>query len=397
MPGHGPKLCPRISAQQDAVRWDNDKLYLDSLARMQLATAAATWCNAYEAGFEDLFLARRSSADWADVMVRARQAGASHFTFATSGSTGARRFIRHREEVLAAEAQAWVQVLTQLISQAQCKPVNRVIVLAPTHHIYGFIWGVLLPMALGVPALDADLAALPCLEAGDLMVAVPDQWAWLSQSCLSPHDWPEAVYGVSSTAPLASQVHRVMTEQGMVGCGRPALRYLLQIYGSSETAGLAWRTDPDNPYTLAPGRNRGSEGGVSLQLPDCSWVTLPIQDQIGWVSGTDFHLEGRADQSVQVAGHNVSPQWVAGELMRHPCVKQAVVRLNTRAEPARLKAFVVLNQPCTSQQCAELEAWAIEQLPWYAAPGSISYGVELPRNALGKACDWPDDIKALCS
>jgi phosphopantothenoylcysteine decarboxylase/phosphopantothenate--cysteine ligase len=36
---------------------------------MQLATAAATWGNAYDVGFEDLFLAKRSSADWADVML----------------------------------------------------------------------------------------------------------------------------------------------------------------------------------------------------------------------------------------------------------------------------------------------------------------------------------------
>ena len=394
MPGHGRALGPRISATGQTVCWDKDNLYLDSLARMQLATAAATWCNAYDAGFEDLFLARRSSADWADVMVRARQSGASHFTFATSGSTGARQFIRHREDVLAAEAQAWAQVLELITKQAHGKPISRIIVLAPTHHIYGFIWGVLLPLALGVQALDADIAALPPLLTGDLIVAVPDQWVWMSKAQLSPGVWPDSIYGVSSTAPLPKKTHDQLALKQMVACGRPALHCLLQIYGSSETAGLAWRTDPTQPYTLAPGRVRSSGGGdcdaINLQLPDGSWVDLAIQDQISWASDTDFHLLSRTDHSVQVGGHNVSPQWVTDQLMRHPAVKQASVRLNVNAEPARLKAFVVLKAPGLTQQRAELEAWVIEQLPWYAAPGAISYGAELPRNALGKASDWPD-------
>ena len=395
MPGHGRALGPRAAASGQCVRWDNDKLHLDSLARMQLATAAATWCNAYDAGFEDLFLARRNSTDWADVMLRARQSGASHFTFATSGSTGARQFIRHREDVLAAEAQAWAQVLAQVTRQAHGKPVSRMVVLAPTHHIYGFIWGVLLPLALGVPALDADLAALPQLQSGDLVVAVPDQWAWMAEAQLSPSVWPDSVYGISSTGPLPAQTHERLATKQMAACGRPALRCMLQIYGSSETAGLAWRAHPSGPYTLAPGRARASEdgsglgSGVSLQLPGGAWVKLAIQDQISWVSDTDFHLLGRTDHAVQVGGHNVSPQWVADQLQQHPTVRAVSVRLNVHVEPVRLKAFVVLNAPDSAQQRAELEAWAVEQLPWYAMPGALRYGTELPRNALGKASDWP--------
>ena len=139
-----------------------------------------------------------------------------------------------------------------------------------------------------------------------------------------------------------------------------------------------------------PDRNNGSGDGISLQLSGSSWTNLALQDQISWASNTDFRLLSRTDHSVQVGGYNVSPQWVADQLMRHPAVKQASVRLNVNAEPARLKAFVVLNAPSSTQQRAELEAWAIEQLPWYAAPAAISYGAELPRNALGKASDWPD-------
>ena len=360
-------------------------LPLDSLARMQLATAAATWCNAYDAGFEDLFLAKRNVADWAAVMLRARSSGAQHVTFSSSGSTGVRKHIRHREDVLAREAQAWCQVFAGF-SPAQ--PIRRVVVLAPTHHIYGFIWGVLLPLALGVPALDADVHALPELQPGDLLVAVPDQWAWLAQGQRRWLGGVDGVQGVSSTAPLPAAVHRQLTDSSG---GQPALLRLLQIYGSSETAGLAWRADPDAPYTLAPGRSRNASGGMALALPGGQQVDLAVQDELSWASQTDFHLVRRLDHSVQVAGHNVSPDWVAAQLQSHPTVQAAAVRLSSSAQPPRLKAFVVMqagqDHPPNRQA---VQAWAAEHLPWYANPGSFSYGAELPRNALGKPSDWPD-------
>ncbi len=411
MPGHNRALGPRISPACHTVSWDKDGLYLDSLARMQLATAAATWCNAYDAGFEDLFLARRSSADWADVMARARLAGARHFTFATSGSTGTRKFIRHREDVLAAEALAWVEVLGQITRKAHGTPISRVIVLAPTHHIYGFIWGVLLPLALDVPVLDADVSALPQLHSGDLIVAVPDQWAWLSAShklsTPSPSTqsrgsvWPDSVCGVSSTAQLPKAVHDQLAVLNMTGQARPALRSLLQIYGSSETAGLAWRADPGHPYTLAPGRMRThtptgtrkdsiGQDGISLQLPGGAAVSLAVQDDLNWLNDSNFELLRRTDHTVQVGGHNVSPDWVAAQLMTHPAVREAAVRLHDQVVPPRLKAFVVLHAPCNTDRCEEVEAWAVNHLPWYAAPCAIRYGTKLPKNALGKASDWPN-------
>lgn len=390
MPGFKTAIASRLQAAP--ISWATNgtggapnSLPLDSLARVQLATAAATWCNAYDAGFEDLFLAKRNAADWADVMLRARSSGAQHFTFSSSGSTGVRKHIRHREDVLADEARAWVQVFNSFAPAQAHAPthlptIRRVVVLAPTHHIYGFIWGVLLPLALGVPALDADVHALPELQSGDLLVAVPDQWAWLAPSA---RNWPAGLQGVSSTAPLPAAVHSALISSAQ---GQPALLRLLQIYGSSETAGLAWRADPHQPYTLAPGRSRTATGGVALQLPGGQMTDMAVQDELDWVGDANFHLVRRTDHSVQVGGHNVSPDWVAAQLQSHPAVTQAAVRLNNQTPP-RLKAFVVLNQGHADGSA--LEAWAVDQLPWYANPSSFNYGAELPRNALGKPSDWP--------
>ena len=388
MPGLASVLGPRLSP--DGINWDTDGLALDSLSRMQLATAAATWCNAYDVGFEDLFLAKRCTADWASQMSRARAAGARHFTFSTSGSTGARKHIRHREDVLESEARVWASLLND--GQPAARHIKRVVVLAPTHHIYGFMWGVLVPLALRVPAVDADIGCMPPLLPGDLIIAVPDQWRWLAGAAHSTplQHWPGNVTGVSSTAPLPDATHRKLISTDLAIQTRPQAVRLLQIYGSSETAGLGWRADPAHPYTLAPGRTRTPDDGIELLLPSGATAAMAVQDELQWVDTNSFHLVRRHDQSVQVGGHNVSPAWVTDQLLGHPSVRQATVRLSTSVKPPRLKAFVVLHAPGDTAQRTALEQWVLHHLPWYANFSSMSYGTELPRNAMGKPSDWPD-------
>jgi 4-coumarate--CoA ligase len=196
MPGVRRRLGSRLQHIQanKGPDWSSDGLALDSLACMQLATAAAVWCNAQDTGFEDLFIAKRSAQGWAEAMQRARSAGAKGFTFSTSGSTGKRQHIRHAYDTLIGEAYSWAQVL-----RAFTVPVRRIVTLVPCHHIYGFIWGVMVPKALDVPVVDASHEALPELLAGDLVVGVPDQWQWLAGSARAG---AVPVQGVTSTAPM---------------------------------------------------------------------------------------------------------------------------------------------------------------------------------------------------
>lgn len=381
MPGIRSRLGPRLPSSQTEglLDWSSAGMALDSLARLQLATAAAVWCNAGEAGFEDTFLAKRNVPDWADAMWRARTAGASGFTFSTSGSTGKRQHIRHAQDSLMDEARSWAQVL-----HASALPVNRVVTLVPCHHIYGFIWGVLLPKALGVPVLDASHEALPELLEGDLLVAVPDQWQWLAGSTRAG---PAQVQGVTSTAAMPRQLHQKLV---VAQTAAPAfLARLLQIYGSTETGGIGWRDHPDKQYTLTPNRQRSADDGIELLLPSGALAPLALQDELQWTGAKEFELLRRTDCCVQVGGHNVSTAWVTEQLLAHPAVQDASVRLDTDAPLSRLKAFVVLRLPGDQPQRANLEAWLLHKLPWYANFSSICYGVQIPRNALGKHSDWP--------
>ena len=392
LPAKAASLGARCSPSSN-IDWSARGLAFDSLACMQLATAAATWCNAFDVGYEDLFLAKRNTADWATAMQRILGLGGRRLTFSSSGSTGVRKHIRHQLKFLADEASAWAHLLNHDSAEPpEHPPIQRIVLLAPTHHIYGFIWGVLLPMALNVPVIDADLHDMPQLVPGDLVVAVPDQWTWLANARHLTASWPRALKGVSSTAPLPAQTHRLLTgvmdRQGLTT--KPPLAQLLHIYGSAETAGLAWRDDPDHAYTLAAGRLRTSANGIAMQRMGTAPADLAVQDELAWVDERSFHVVARLDASVQVGGHNVSPAWVAAQLASHASVEQASVRLSNSAQPPRLKAFIVLKHADSIPPQRLIETWAAQSLPWYANPCAFTYGSTLPRNSMGKLCDWPD-------
>ena len=248
------------------------------------------------------------------------------------------------------------------------------------------------PTALKAPLIDADLEAFPELLAGDLVAAVPDQWTWLADARHLLESWPIAVKGVSSTAPLPAQVHRRLTDTNKAAdkAATAPLAQLLHVYRSAETAGLAWRDDPDQPYTLAAMRVRTPKHGIALVRSAGDPIDLAIQDELSWVDSQHFHVVARIDQSVQVGGHNVSPAWVCAQFASHINVEEVAVRLNSSIHPPRLKAFIVLKQADQISLRLQLETWAHENLPWYANPGSFTYGASLPRSSMGKLCDWPD-------
>ena len=231
----------------------------------------------------------------------------------------------------------------------------------------------------------------------------------------------QPVQGISSTAPLPNDIHRQLvapapatatgsaaatgtgtgTRTGTrTGSGSgldtstststspPFLTRLLQIYGSSETAGLAWRDDPARAYQLAPGRTREATGGILLQLPSGARVAMAVQDELEWISDNAFRLIRRTDNMVQVGGNNVSCDWVASKLQSHSAVKHAAVRLG---RAGRLKAYVVLHQADDLPGPSLVEAWARAELPDYACPQLFTYGSKLPINSFGKSCDWPAD------
>jgi 4-coumarate--CoA ligase (photoactive yellow protein activation family) len=360
-------------------------LGVDSLELLQLAGSLTEALQMQRSGIEDYLLARRTLAGWLDIATASLQHWDAELTFRTSGSTGEPKRCSHALATLEQEA----------ASLAALFPRRRRLLLAvPSHHIYGFLFGVLLPRHLGIEPeqvisvrgrLPSQLArhALP----GDLVVGHPQFWqAALEAGTCFPAD----VMGASSTAPCPDAVAERLDAAGLAA--------LVQIYGASETGGLGWRSSHRDPYTLLPHLERGTDADTLLRrAPYGATQTLQPQDSLTWQGANRFTLGARRDAAVQVGGINVFPERVRQVLLEHPSVEDAAVRLMRPDEGLRLKAFVVPGPGAGEQFAAdefvrELRAWIDARLAAPERPKAITLGARVPRGALGKPADWHINI-----
>jgi len=372
-----------------ALQLDEDGLGLDSLDRMAVAGALTEALHLHESGIEDLLLAQRGFGDWVETAAESLRRFDAALTFRTSGSTGTPKPCRHPLAALHHE----IEALAELPPLRGA--VGRVLAAVPSHHIYGFLFTHLLPARLGAAAtIDVRGLTAPTLRqqlrAGDLVIGHPTFWRLFAQHGHgAPLPLPLGVRGVSSTAPCPDVLAQGLVDQG--------LESLLQVYGSSETAGIGWRDGADSPFALLPHwqrANAGASAAPEILLrsgPGGPFAPVVLQDRLDWLDARLFTVAGRTDTAVQVGGVNVFPSQVRLCLCDHPAVAAAAVRLMAPHEGDRLKAFVVLHPRADTDRqalCAELDAWLRTRLAAPARPRAIEFGPALPVDNRGKACDW---------
>jgi 4-coumarate--CoA ligase (photoactive yellow protein activation family) len=370
---HEPQLLPTGWSASLSLQHD---LGVDSLELMQLAGALAEALQMARSGIEDYLLARRTLAGWLDIATASLQQWDGELTFRTSGSTGEPKRCIHALGALEQEAAALAALF----------PGRRRLLLAvPAHHIYGFLFGVLLPRHLGLQAeqvlvvrahLPSRLAAQ--MQPGDLVVGHPQFWqAALDTDAAFPQD----SMGVSSTAPCPDAAAQRAEAAGLT---------LVQVYGASETGGLGWRSSHRDPYRLLPYLQRapGTEDEIVRRDNDDNFHLLAPQDELAWCGEDRFTVGPRRDAAVQVGGINVFPERVRQVLLAHPLVEDAAVRLMRPDEGVRLKTFVVPRPGAGAHFTQELRAWIDARLAPMERPKAITLGPQLPHSALGKAADW---------
>jgi 4-coumarate--CoA ligase (photoactive yellow protein activation family) len=390
---HGPALtrvvCDLVKAELSAARpgrslapigfWRDDTdlaadLGADSLELMGAATALADLLGFARSGMEDALLAQTRLSDWIGTAHASLTIDDTMLTFRTSGSSGAPKRCGHTLAGLWRE----VEELALLLPGRR-----RILATVPAHHIYGFLFTVLLPQAgaEALPVIDlrgASAAALAgMLLPGDLVVGHPDFWGQLA--ALAPA-FPQDVAGASSGAPCPDATAQVLHEGGL---------RLLQVYGSSETAGVGWRWRAGEPYRLFPYWRRGVAEGTIERTVAGAHECHALQDRLEWIDDEHVVPNGRIDQAVQVGGTNVHPAYVAEVLELHPGVAQCAVRLMRPDEGMRLKAFVVPAEGAAPGPLREeLAAWIAERLTPPERPAAYSFGPALPRQPGGKPADW---------
>ncbi|WP_022661110.1 AMP-binding protein [Paucidesulfovibrio longus] len=346
--------------------------------RLPLSPPPALACSAAE--FFDLpesllQTARPDLAAWAEAIAANLQGRPEKLFFRTSGSTD--RPVR--------VPQSYDLLEQEILAQAKLyKNRTRVFSVVPRHHIYGFLFGVMLPLALSAPTRYAPPLPLPTfadnLASGDLVIGFPLFWSALAE--IKPL-FPDGVHCVTSSGPCPADTIRTLQ-----ACG---VERFYEIFGSSETGGLGWRTSPSNAYLLFEyWRSTPEQDGVTRLMPDQKERFYPLQDAVNWTEPGRFKPMRRKDKAVQVAGVNVYPEKVAQAILEHPWVRQCTVRLDANHPGGRLKAFLVpeLQAPARQELIASLRAFLADRLTAPETPRRLTLGDSLPINAMGKLCDW---------
>lgn len=346
---------------------------LDSLERLQVASTVATFFQMHHVGIEDNLLTTPQLDEWIEIVCASLEVHDRHIGFTTSGSTGEPTTHIHQVGCLEQEAAFWQTIIG---SEHAVRGV------VPRHHIYGFLFTVLLPRQLGVQYIDARQMIPGRLAASmgknSVLVAYPNYWQLIARNSVR---FPEGTIGVTSTAPCPEELAHHLTEKN--------ISRLIQIYGSSETGGIGWRETPDTPYQLIP-YWCVKDDMLELMRPGEMSLCVSLPDAVSWVKDRFFHLKGRKDSAVQVGGINVYPARISQKIEEMPEVLQARVRLMRPDEGERLKAFIVPADPnCDLRHLSELlKEYVNQALEGPARPRAFTFGHKLPTGELGKEIDW---------
>ncbi|MDC7217868.1 MAG: AMP-binding protein [Spirochaetales bacterium] len=317
-------------------------------------------------------LKEKSISQMAELIFEQTEGRPLQLTFFTSGSTGTPVPAKSNFADLEQEIHSLSQVFADR---------TRIVSFVPRHHIYGFLFSILLPKALRIPV--EYRAALPAAEQiktmlpGDLIIAFPLLWKKLEKlNCR----FPENVYGVTSTGPCPAETINSLQAQG--------LARMTEVYGSSETGGVGFRHDPTYMYTLLEHWEQTENSTIERTSVDGTKKLHTLQDNLQW-QGKQFKPLKRADKAVQVGGINVYPTRVEAAFKKNPHVRECVVRLMRPEEGERLKAFIV---PVDAVEYAtlekELRTLAANELTRHEKPGKYNFGPSLPVSEMGKLSDW---------
>ncbi len=328
----------------------------------------------------------------------------------TSGTTGTAQAIPKRLSQLSNEVATLEQVFGSRLGDAE-------IAATVSHqHIYGLLFKVLWPLTTGraIHACSQNfpeellrlLAARPCvlIASPAHLKRLPDHLSWSDAA-----DKLRAVF--SSGGPLPTEVaHAAGALLGQIP---------IEVYGSSETGGIAWR------------QRSGNQQNMQDDAADESWVPLPhVEWRVAAIKNTDesghqadrnlleirsphladdawlrladcvetgrdgrFFLTGRSDRIVKIEEKRISLTAIEALLKASDHVCDACVLMCDEAgQRQRLAAFVVLSEQgkhllATDGKLAmnsHLKNLLVDAIAPVALPRRWRYLEQMPLNAQGK-------------
>jgi acyl-coenzyme A synthetase/AMP-(fatty) acid ligase len=307
----------------------------------------------------------------------------------TSGSTGKPASFPKKLSQFSAEMQAQESVFGARLGRA------HVLGTVSHQHIYGLFYRVLWPLCAG-RVFEAAQLFFPdeilgrAERAPDvLLVTTPAHLKRLPEAApeAAPRGRFRAVFSSGgpldmSSAQLAFQHFR---------------RWPLEVFGSSETGGVAYRerVRQDSPWTPLPGVSISIEPGSELlrvrsqHLADDAWFTT--SDRVRSLNGGTFELLGRIDRVVKIEEKRVSLDAVEAGLRESGWVSGArvVVLDGPRTELGAVVVPSALGRELLEREGKQalnraLRAAVLRHVEQSALPRRFRYVETLPENAQGK-------------
>ena len=281
----------------------------------------------------------------------------------TSGTTERPKYITKTLDQLLGE----LDVLARVIEPAQC-----VMSTVPLSHLYGLLFGALLPLRFGArivshnALLPADVAAVIERENVELMISTPAHMRAMVDAPM-----PRGLRVISSGAPLPAELHvELVRRHGW---------HITEVFGSTETGGIATRTAPGQPWTALPsvGVSAPNEQLV-VEAPWCERVVL--DDRVKLLSQNTFEHLGRSHELIKIGGKRADARAIEAAVLAIPGVTDVALHMHAASGREPRVALAVVG---TATREAITDAVRAQFDPVFV-PRIIKLVPEIPRTDRGK-------------
>ena len=303
--------------------------------------------------------------------------------FFTSGSTGnpvgALKTKKHLEEE--------VEVLTKLFEKREIK---KVILTVPFIHIYGMLFGLLYPLLNNIDIvlkehfLPNDLLNL--IDDNSLVVTTPLYIKALNKIS-QEKDLSKATF-VSSTGPLDSQNAKEFSEKFNTD--------VMQIFGSTETGGIAYKLNDEILWTPMPKveiqTNEQNELKVLSPFVSTTIYENSFEDINGVMQTFDyiekenekFKLVGRSSQILKIAGKRYSTIQIENILEEEDEINKALVFVSSDNDSLRGEVLDITLESSKEFTAREIKKILQSKLSNLKFSLSLKHVDKIPTSSVGK-------------
>lgn len=290
----------------------------------------------------------------------------------TSGTTERPRYV----EKSMAELLGELEVLAAAIPKA-----TAVLSTVPLSHLYGLLWGALLPLKMGArivshdALLPADVAAAILREGVDLMISTPAHLRAMRDAPM-----PRGLRVVSSGARMPSELQLGLAD--MHGWT------VTDVLGSTETGGIATREHPLKGWKPLPSVTvTAPEGQLVVESPWCARTA--IEDRIELRPDGTFQYLGRTSELIKVAGKRADAHELEATIRSVPGITDVAVLVHATIgkEPRVVCAISVAEGVVVGRE--DVAAAIRRQFDAVFVPKTVKTVAAIPRTDRGKVAIQP--------